>query len=160
MAFADELGLRPVINAVGPATRLGGLPLSDGVQAAMRAAGERNVRMDELQEAAGGRLAELLGVPAVYVTSGASAGLTLAAAVCVAGDDLELTDALPQISGPRRRVLVQRGHRDPYDHALTAAGVTLTEIGYASSTREDELTREFDGTVAAVLWRPGPVATS
>jgi L-seryl-tRNA(Ser) seleniumtransferase len=156
MDFATELGLRPIVNAVGPATRLGGLPLSDGVLRAMQAAGERNVRMDELQEAAGARLAELLGVPAVYVTSGASAGLTLATAVCDAGDDLEQADALPQILGPRRRVLVQRGHRDPYDHALTAAGVALTEIGYAGSTRADELARELDGTVAAVLWRPEP----
>ena len=154
MDFATELGLRPVVNAVGPATRLGGLPLSDGVLAAMRTAGERNVRMDELEEAAGARLAGLLGVPAVYVTSGASAALTLAAAVCVAGDDLALADALPQIPGPRRRVVIQRGHRDPYDHALTTAGVTLTEIGYAGSARPDELARELDETVAAVLWRP------
>jgi D-glucosaminate-6-phosphate ammonia-lyase len=155
MNFATQLGLRPVVNAVGPATRLGGLPLSDGVLSAMRAAVERNVRMDELQEAAGARLAELLGIPAAYVTSGASAALTLATAVCVAGADLRLADALPRVPGPRRRVLVQRGHRDPYDHALTAAGVELTEIGYQTSTRPDELARELDGTVAAVLWRPG-----
>src|ERR1700723_591106 len=96
MDFVTELGLRPVVNAVGPATRLGGLPLSDGVHEAMRAASERNVRMDELQEAAGARLAELLGIPAAYVTSGASAALTLATAVCVAGADLRLADALPR----------------------------------------------------------------
>ena len=156
MDIAAELGIRPIVNAVGPASRLGGLPLSDGVLAAMRAAGERNVRMDELQEAAGQRLAELLGVPAVYVTSGASAGLTLATAVCVAGEDLALADELPRILSPRRRVLVQQGHRDPYDHALTSAGVTLTEVGYGGSTREGELARELDETVAAVLWRPAP----
>jgi L-seryl-tRNA(Ser) seleniumtransferase len=156
MDFATVLGLRPIVNAVGPATRLGGLPLSDGVLEAMRTASERNVRMDELQEAAGARLAQLLGVPAVYVTSGASAGLTLATAVCTAGDDLAQADALPRILGPRRRVLVQRGHRDPYDHALTAAGAELTEIGFAGSTRASELEGELDGTVAAVLWRPAP----
>ena len=155
MDIVSELGLRPVVNAVGPATRLGGLPLSEAVHAAMRAATERNVRMDELQEAAGARLAALLGVPAAYVTSGASAALTLATAVCVAGDDLARVDALPRIAGPRRRVVVQRGHRDPYDHAVTAAGAELTEIGYAGSTRRGELERELDGTVAAVLWRPG-----
>jgi D-glucosaminate-6-phosphate ammonia-lyase len=156
MDIAAELGIRPVINAVGPASRLGGLPLSDGVLAAMRAAGERNVRLDELQEAAGQRLADLLGVPAVYVTSGASAALTLATAVCVAGEDLAQADALPRILSARRRVLVQQGHHDPYDHALTSAGVTLTEIGYGGSTRQDELARELDETVAAVLWRPAP----
>lgn len=157
MDFPKELGVRPIVNGVGPATRLGGLPLSDGVLEAMRAATELNVRMDELQEAAGARLSELLGVPAVYVTSGASAGLTLATAVCVAGDDLSQADALPRILGPRRRVIVQRGHRDPYDHALSAAGVELTEIGYWGSTRPGELARQLDASVAAVLWRPAPV---
>jgi D-glucosaminate-6-phosphate ammonia-lyase len=156
MDFADQLNIRPIVNAVGPATRLGGLPLSDGVLRAMQSACERNVRMDELQEAAGARLAQLLGVPAVYVTSGASAGLTLATAVCVAGDDVAQSDALPQIVGPRRRVLVQRGHRDPYDHALSATGIQLTEIGHIESTRLSELERELDGSVAAVLWRPWP----
>jgi D-glucosaminate-6-phosphate ammonia-lyase len=155
MDFSTDLGIRTIVNGVGPATRLGGLPLSDRVLAAMSSAVERNVRMDELQEAAGARLAELLGVPAVYVTSGASAGLTLATAVCVAGSDPRGVDALPRIAGPRRRVVVQRGNRDPYDHALTAVGVELTEIGFGTSTRPDELARELDGTVAAVLWRPG-----
>jgi D-glucosaminate-6-phosphate ammonia-lyase len=155
MDFSSELGIRTIVNAVGPATRLGGLPLSDGVMEAMVAAVERNVRVDELQEAAGARIAELLGVPAVYVTSGASAGLSLATAVCVAADDPRGVDLLPEISGPRRRVVIQRGHRDPYDHALTAVGVELTEIGFPTSTRPNELARELDGTVAAVLWRPG-----
>lgn len=155
MDFSTELGIRRIVNAVGPATRLGGLPLSEGVMNAMRAAVEHNVRVDELQEAAGVRIAQLLGVPAVYVTSGASAGLSLATAVCVAADDPRGVDALPRIAGPRRRVVVQRGHRDPYDHALTAVGVELIEIGFPTSTRPGELARELDGTVAAVLWRPG-----
>jgi L-seryl-tRNA(Ser) seleniumtransferase len=113
--------------------------------------------MDELQEAAGARLAELLGVPAVYVTSGASAGLTLATAVCIAGDDLAQADALPRLLGARRRVIIQRGHRDPYDHALSAAGVEITDVGFASSTRPSELERELDESAAAVLWRPAPI---
>jgi L-seryl-tRNA(Ser) seleniumtransferase len=122
----------------------------------MREAVQRNVRMDELQEAAGARLAELLGVPAVYVTSGASSGLTLATAVCIAGDDLAQADALPQLLSARRRVIIQRGHRDPYDHALSAAGVDIIDVGFASSTRPSELERELDESAAAVLWRPAP----
>ena len=83
----DDLGLRPVINGLGPVTRLGGLPMSDTVFEAMRAAVATNVRMDELQEAAGIELARRLGVPAAHVTSGAYAALVLAAAVCAVGGD-------------------------------------------------------------------------
>ena len=141
------------MNAVGPATRLGGLPLSGAVTAAMIDAVTDNVRMDELEEAAGGELARLLDVPAVYVTSGAAAALTLGVAVCVAGADPAAVEALPRLGAPRR-VVVQHAHRDPYDHAVTAVGVALTEIGFPGSTYSDELTRELDESVAAVLWRP------
>lgn len=148
------LGLRPVVNGLGPVTRLGGLPLSDTVIEAMRWAVATNVRMDELQEAVGIELARLLNVPAAYVTSGAFAGLTLAAAVCAVGGDSRGVDELP-ITGARNRVIVQMAHRDPYDHAITAVGLRLTEIGYPYSTRTHELARELDDTVAAVLHRLG-----
>jgi D-glucosaminate-6-phosphate ammonia-lyase len=149
-----ELGLRPVVNGLGPVTRLGGLPMSDTVLDAMRWAVATNVRMDELQEAAGIELARLLNVPAAHVTSGAYAGLTLAAAVCAVGGDSRGVDELPLV-GERSRVVIQMAHRDPYDHAVTSVGLRVTEIGYPYSTRAHELARELDGTVAAVLHRIG-----
>lgn len=148
----DALGLRPVINGLGPVTRLGGLPMSGAVFEAMRWAVATNVRMDELQEAAGAELARLLGTPAAHVTSGAYAGLTLAAAVCAVGGDSRGVDELP-LTGERSRVIIQMAHRDPYDHAITSVGLRLTEIGYPYSTRPHELARELDSTVAAVLHR-------
>ncbi|MFI2713885.1 aminotransferase class V-fold PLP-dependent enzyme [Micromonospora sp. NPDC018662] len=152
--YAD-LGIRTLINAVGPATRLGGLPLSDEVVEAMRAAGNRSVRIDELQEAAGAQIAALIGAPAAYVTCGAAAALSLATAVCLAGERPAAVDALPTVTGARRRVVIQRAHRDPYDHAVTSVGAELVEIGYPGSTRPDELARELDDRAAMVLWRPG-----
>ena len=149
-----ELGLRPVLNGLGPVTRLGGLPMSEAVLEAMRWAVATNVRMDELQEAAGIELAQLLNVPAAHVTSGAYAGITLAAAVCAVGGDSRGVDELPTV-GHRSRVVIQMAHRDPYDHAITTVGLRLTEIGYPYSTRTHELARELDGTVAAVLHRIG-----
>lgn len=150
----SELGLRPVVNGLGAVTRLGGLPMSDTVIEAMRWAVATNVRMDELQEAAGRELAHQLDVPAAHVTSGAYAGLTLAAAVCAVGGDSRGVDDLPLL-GTRSRVLVQMAHRDPYDHAITAVGLRVTTIGYPYSTRAHELARELDDTVAAVLHRVG-----
>lgn len=150
----DELGLRPVVNGLGPVTRLGGLPMSDTVLEAMCAAVATNVRIDELQEAVGLELARLLGTPAAHVTSGAYAGLVLAAAVCAVGGDSRGVDELP-LTGKRSRVIIQMAHRDPYDHAITSVGLRLTEIGYPYSTRRHELARELDDTVAAVLHRIG-----
>lgn len=153
MGTFEDLGVRPIVNAVGPATRLGGLPLSPAVLAAMAEAVTVNVRMDELEEAAGVEIARLLGVPAAYVTSGAAAALTVATAACAVGSDPAGIDALPHAPAGKR-VVVQRAHRDPYDHAITAVGVSLTEIGFPTSTYPNELVRELDDSVVAVLWRP------
>lgn len=130
MGFYEELGVRRVINAAGPLTRLGGNRVAPEVLAAMTDAASSNVRMEDLQERAGSVIAELTGAEAGYVVSGAAAGLTLAAAACVAGLDPAAMDQLPDTTGLRNEVVVQRGHRNAYDHALRAAGIRFVEVGY------------------------------
>jgi L-seryl-tRNA(Ser) seleniumtransferase len=39
-------------------------------------------------------------------------------------------DRLPDTTGLRNEVVVQRGHRNAYDHAVRAAGITFVEAGY------------------------------
>ena len=155
MAGFGDLGVPAVLNGVGPATRLGGLPLHPEVWEAMRESLRSPVRMDVLERAAGERIADLLGVPGAYVTAGASAALLLAAAVCIAADEPAAVDQLPDTSGRRGTVVIQKAHRDPYDRAVTATGANLREIGYPESTHPDELERALDSEVAAVLYRPG-----
>jgi L-seryl-tRNA(Ser) seleniumtransferase len=151
----DGLGLTPVINGVGPATRLGGLPLAEEVLEAMREATRASVRMDELQLAVGRRLAELLGVPGAYVTPGASAALSLAVAAVLGQGKAEISDHLPLVEGGRNGVVIQHAHRDPYDHAVSAVGGRIIEIGFPGSTHADELRRALGHDTAAVLFRPG-----
>ncbi len=49
----ERLGVRTVVNAVGPATRLGGTTLDPEVLQAMAEAASACVKIDELQERAG-----------------------------------------------------------------------------------------------------------
>ena len=151
----DRIGVRRVVNGVGPATRLGGLPLHPVVLEAMLAATRHPVRMDELERRAGVELARLLGTEAAYVTSGASAALTLATAALIAGSDAALIDALPRIRDAAHRVVVLAAHRDPYDRALEAAGAELVVVGYPHSTHIGEIERGLDDETIAVLYRPG-----
>jgi D-glucosaminate-6-phosphate ammonia-lyase len=151
----SKLGITPIINGVGPATRLGGLPLSEGVWAAMRDSSIQSYRMDELHEAAGRYLAELLGIPGALVTAGASAALSLSTAVCIAGGDVQRIANLPHVLDRPTVVVIQKAHRDPYDHAITAMGATIREIGFPASTNSIELASALDSTVCAVLWRSG-----
>jgi L-seryl-tRNA(Ser) seleniumtransferase len=125
-----KLGVRTVINAAGPLTRLGGQVMAPEVIAAMAEASRANVRMEELQERAGAVLAEVTGAEAGYVTSGAAAGVTLGIAACVAGLDVARMERLPDTRGLPNEVVVQRAHRNAYDHAVRAAGIALVEVGW------------------------------
>jgi len=92
MGVYEELGVRPVINASGTLTRLGGSRMAPEVLAAMCEAAASFVHIDELQEQAGRVIAEITGAEAGYVVSGAAAGLALGIAACVAGLGVRLVE--------------------------------------------------------------------
>nr|WP_246344610.1 aminotransferase class V-fold PLP-dependent enzyme [Conexibacter arvalis] len=147
-----SLGLEPVVNAVGPATRLGSSTPGPHVLAAMAEAAGAFVRMHELQAAAGAEIAAICGAEAGYVTNGAAGGLMLAAAACIAGDDPALMDRLPDASGARDEIVIHRGQRIAYDHALRAAGARLVEIGFHDLTFPRELDAAIGERTAAVAY--------
>ena len=154
-SFFDDIGVRRVVNGVGPATRLGGVRLHSAVVEAMANATHHPVRMDHLEERAGIEIARMLGVEAAYVTSGASAALTLATAALIARDDAALIDALPRITNAPHRVTVLAAHRDPYDRAVEIAGAELVAVGYPNATHIGEVERALDADTVAVIFRPG-----
>lgn len=153
VSIHSQLEIEPIINGVGPATRLGGLALSENVWKAMHESNERSYRMEELNESAGNLIAKLIGAPACLVTSGASASLTLSAAACIAGFDREMLIDLPFPETTRVKILVQRLHQDPYDHALSAAGARMRAFGDSRGTTAQQLIDAIDGQVCALLWR-------
>ncbi len=130
LTIYDTLGVRPVINVAGPVTRLSGAPLHPEVAAAMAEAAQFCVRIEDVQEAAGRELARAAGAEAGYVTAGAASGLALGAAACIAGLDVAAMDRLPDTTGLRNEIIVQRPHLTAYTHALRLAGATLVEVGY------------------------------
>ena len=65
-----ELGVRPFINAAGTYTALSASLMAPQVLRAMEQASRRHVSIPELQEAAGKRIASLVGCEAALVTSG------------------------------------------------------------------------------------------
>jgi L-seryl-tRNA(Ser) seleniumtransferase len=163
----QRLGVRPIINAAGPQTRYGGGPLPPEVVDAMIEASASCVRMEELQEAAGRVIADVTGAEAGYVTSGAAAGLTLAAAACIARLDPTRMDRLPDTAGMPNEIVIQRAHRNAYDHAIRAAGARFVEAGYlgypgAGGTHPWQIEAAIcDRTVAlawAVMDAPGTVS--
>src|SRR5215212_5120344 len=166
MGVYEDLGVRTVINASGTLTRLGGSRMAPEVLAAMAEAAASFVHIDQLQARAGAVIAEITGAEAGYVTTGAAAGLALGLAACVAGLDVGKMDRLPDTTGMNNEVVVQRGHRNAYDHAIRSAGVRFVEVGYlgypgAGGTfgwQIDEAITERTAAVACpILDTPGTV---
>lgn len=128
MSIYDELGVRPVINAAGTLTRLGGSLMPPEVVAAMASAAEQFVDMDELHLVAGRRIADLIGVEAAHVCGSATAGIALMAAACMTGTDPARIAQLPETEGLKHRFLVQPAHRNPYDRALLLSGGRFVDV--------------------------------
>jgi D-glucosaminate-6-phosphate ammonia-lyase len=108
LAIIESLGLKPVINAAGSPSRLGGNRLEAPVRAAIDALGQHFVPMDEMQARTSAAIAEATGADAGCVASGAGACLCLAAAACIAGEDPAAVDRLPDTDGMRNEIVVHR----------------------------------------------------
>jgi L-seryl-tRNA(Ser) seleniumtransferase len=111
MTLYAALGVRRVINACGIYTDLGGSSLSPAVWDAAREANETWASMDELLARSGERIAALCGAEAARVVPGASAGIALSVAACIARGSGEVAEALPHVEAV---VLVQRAHAETY----------------------------------------------
>ncbi len=115
----ERLGLRPIINASGSVTRLGGARMPDAVLAAFLDAARDTVPLEQLQAAASRRLAEVTGAEAGLVTAGSAASLELGAAAILAGLDPALMERLPDTArGMKCEFIVAREQRNGYDHAV------------------------------------------
>ena len=69
MSVYREFGIKTLINAKGPATRLSGGIMRPEVSAAMMEASQSCVDIAELQAVASAQVAELTGAEAGYVAS-------------------------------------------------------------------------------------------
>lgn len=149
-AIYKELGARPVINAIGSVTMLGGSTPSKEIREAMESADSAYIPLMELEEKAGQAIAELVDVPAAYITSGAGSALTLATAAVMAGDNDKRIQQLPDTTGMKNEILIQTRQRYWYDRCLELAGAKLVTFGSREGTTRDDLQRAIGPNTAAV----------
>jgi len=126
-----ELGVTPVINAEGTMTTLGGSLIRPEVEAVMAQAARHFVSIPDLEAAAGRRIAEMLKLPQGYsalVTSGAAGAIQSGLAGILTGDNESFIKQLPELTGMKSEVIIQKSHRNPFDHQLRGTGVKLIEV--------------------------------
>lgn len=148
----EEIGVKPVINANGNQTVLGGSQLSPRVRAAMDEANRYYVDMRELLARSGQIIARLLGAESAYVTPGCAAALALGTAACIAGQDLDKIGQLPDTTGLKNEVLIQAASRYKYDRCPTIVGARLVEYGTAEAASTADLDAAIGDRTACVMY--------
>ena len=135
----DELGVPTVINCEGTMTMLGGSILRPELEAVMAMAGRHFVSIPALEIAAGKRISEMLKLPDGYsalVTSGAAAAIQSGLAGILTGDNESFIRQIPDLTGMKSEVIIQKSHRNPFDHQLRNTGIKLVEIETREQLRQ------------------------
>src|SRR5208283_3329544 len=71
----------------------------------------------------------------------------LGTAACLAGNDPKRISQLPDLTGLKSEVVIQKRHRNPFDHAIRNAGVRLVEV-----ETEDDLERSISEKTAMMYF--------
>jgi L-seryl-tRNA(Ser) seleniumtransferase len=155
--YSRMFGVRPIIGAFEPLSRYGNSMMAPEVMDAMREAQQFFVDVEELNRAAGARIAAIMKADAAMVTSCSYGAMMLGAAAVLTGTDREKIEALPHVTWSKRECLMQKSHRVAYDRAFRAAGMTIVEV----ETREALINAISDrtamiGVVARVERDPQP----
>src|SRR5215470_16624470 len=127
-----ELGVTPLININGTVTVIGGSVMRPEVIELIRRGNGHFVLIDELEIAAGKFIAKVCKSPAGYtglVTGGAAAAIVVSYAGMMTEDLEPRLRQIPDVSDfPRNEVIIQKSHRNPFDHQIRQTGAKLVEV--------------------------------
>lgn len=126
-----ELGLTTIINAHLTETVIGGSLIRPEAMAAMEMAAKHLVVMIDLEAAVGKRISEMLKLPQGYgtiVTSGAASAILNGYAGILTGSNPKFITQIPDLTGMKSEVIVQRAHWSEWNHQIRTTGVKIVEV--------------------------------
>src|SRR5690242_5811134 len=142
-----RLGLRPIINASGTYTHLGGSLMPAEVLDAMNEAARQYVPIRDLTKAVGDRIARLTENNAALVTTGAAGAIFVGTCACIAGTDPDRMKHLPFTDGMKNEVVVQGLHNTGWTRQCEAAGARMVEVEYP-----EQMARAIGGKTAMIYF--------
>lgn len=156
MSIYQNHGLRKIINGSGKMTALGASAVHTDIAQAMMEAAMDYVDIDELMLAAGRTIAEATGAEDGCPTSGASAGIAIAVAACIAGAKLSLVERIPDTEGLKNEVILQKGHAVHFGACVTQmvriGGGKPVEVGQANHVESEHIAEAVTEKTAALLY--------
>lgn len=141
-----ELGIRTFVNAAGTYTAMTASLMHDEVIETIKEGAKQFAMLDEVQDRVGEKIAELCHAEAATVTAGCWSALVLGMAGVLTGMDMKKVAQLPDVTGMKAEVIVQKGHNIGYVHALTNTGASIVEIETV-----DELEKAINDKTA-MMW--------
>ncbi|MEJ7693563.1 aminotransferase class V-fold PLP-dependent enzyme [Daejeonella sp.] len=152
----QSIGVEPVINCRGTFTIIGASTLVPEAKEAMQYAGNYYVQLDELAMGVGKRLSELSGAEWGVVSSGCAGGMKLVTIAAVTGGNPEKLVRIPDLTGiEKNEVIIPRGSRNVYDHAVRNVGVKVITVN-----TQEELEAAINPRTAMIYMMSGrPDAT-
>ena len=147
-----SMGVRPIVNAAGPISVYGGGKARPEVISTVSKAFKTPVHIHELNRRASEVIAETIGVEAAFVSSGAAGGLVLQAAACIAGTDEDKMRRLPDSTGMRNEIVMQRCQRFSYIQSYRVGGGILVEAGDEDGCSPEQLEAAFSENTAAAAY--------
>lgn len=148
----ERIGVKPIICATGPITKVGGSIVDSSVIEAMNEAALYNVDIIELEKKVSNKIAKITNNEAAFICAGAASGIVLATAACMAGKDKYKIQKLPDSSDMKNEVIVHQSHHNPYELQVCQAGAKLKSIGYNNETHTWQLEGAFNENTAAVMY--------
>jgi L-seryl-tRNA(Ser) seleniumtransferase len=134
-------------------TILGGTVMPPEVRAAMDEAAGAYVDLPTLLERAGRHLADLIGVPGAFVSTGAAGGIAVAVAAALTGTDRSRVHALPRTDGrPNEVVALRAGHPNYMHQAAEMVGGAIVEVGGPDAATVDDFAGAIGPRTAAILY--------
>src|SRR6266498_4971610 len=122
-----ELGLRTFINAAGTYTSMTASLMPEEVIDAINSSAKEFVMLDEVQDKASAKIAEMCHAEAAMVSAGCWSAMVLGMAGVLTGTDTKKIAQLPNLEGTdmKSEVIIQKSHMNGYEHALTNTGVSI-----------------------------------
>lgn len=149
-------GLTRIVNVSGTETVKGASPIAPEVVEAVNALVPHSVDIGELQSAASMIIARAYGTEAGCITGCSAAAIATAIAACMTERDLARVEQLPDTTGMKDEVVIQRGHIVTWGghllQTIRITGARPVEIGAATECGAYQLRHALGERTAAALY--------
>jgi D-glucosaminate-6-phosphate ammonia-lyase len=152
----ERYNLTRVINLSGPLTVYGTGRSSQEVAQVAAEALQHEWIIDELAARASNVIARWSGTDAGMLTASSASGIALTSAACMTGADFGRVRQLPDITGMKNEIVIQKGHcvefGAPIEQMMRISGAQVVEIGTINQTRTSDLEHALNENTAAGMF--------